>query len=153
MDVEEAIGKRRSIRRFKDDPLTPEEVERLLNAGRRTPSAGGRRPLKLYAIEQPEVKNKLMEAAIGQKSVGGAPVVIVVAADYPKIIAKYRNRGYRYAMIEAGHCGQNIALVAVSMGLGTVMIGAFNDNRVKEVLGIQEDPLYLIPVGRLPDAV
>ena len=153
LTVEEAIYKRRSIRYFKDDPLTPEEVEKLMNAGRKTPSAGARRPLKLLAIEQAEVKNKLMAAAIGQKSVGSAPLVIVIAADYPKIVAKYRNRGYRYAMLEAGHAGQNIALMAVSMGLGSVMIGAFSDNMVKAILEIQEDPLYLIPVGRLIDAV
>ncbi len=153
MEVEEAIYKRRSVRYFKDEPLTPEEVEKLMNAGRKTPSAGARRPLKLLAIEQTEVKNKLMAAAIGQKSVGAAPLVIVIAADYPKITAKYRSRGYRYAMMEAGHAGQNIALMAVSMGLGTVMIGAFSDNMVKAILEIQEDPLYLIPVGRLIDAV
>jgi nitroreductase len=45
--------------------------------------------------------------------------------------------------------GQNVSLQANALSLGTVMIGAFDDKQVKEILGIEEEPLYVIPVGRL----
>jgi nitroreductase len=149
MNVEEAIYKRRSIRQYKEESLTPEEIEKIRAAGLKVPSAGAIRPLKIYVVTEQEVKNKLMEAAISQAAVGLAPVVYVVAADFTRMSNKYRGRGHRYIHMEAGHCGQNIALMAVSMGLVSVMIGAFNDAKVKAVLGLTtEEPLYIIPVGR-----
>jgi len=148
MDVEEAILKRKSIRRFAQRPLAEEEIQTLLAVGRKTPSAGATRPLILFAVSDKELKDKLCEACLGQESVRNAPTCIVVAANY-NTFARYGRRGVRYTYMEAGHAGQNIALKAVEMGLGTVMIGAFKDSRVKEVLGIAEDPLYVILVGAI----
>ena len=51
--------------------------------------------------------------------------------------------------MEVGHVGQNISLQANALSLGSVMIGAFDDKQVKEILGINEDPLYIIPVGKI----
>lgn len=48
-----------------------------------------------------------------------------------------------------GHAGQNVSLQAIALGLGTVMIGAFEDKQVQEVLGIKGEPLYIIPVGKI----
>jgi len=151
MELKEAIEKRKSIRTFKDESLTEEEIQQLLWAGRKVPSAGARRPCILHVVIDKVLKERLCEAALDQKCIREAPVVIVVMADYLKATSKYHRRGYRYTFMEAGHIGQNISLMAVSLGLGCVMIGAFHDGQVKEVLGIVEDPLYLIPIGRLHD--
>jgi SagB-type dehydrogenase family enzyme len=78
-----------------------------------------------------------------------APFVIIVAADYDKIKRKYRRRGERYAILEAGHVGQNVHLMCEALGLGCVMIGAFSDRKVKAALSIDESPLYVIPVGKV----
>jgi nitroreductase len=51
--------------------------------------------------------------------------------------------------MEVGHVGQNISLQAVALNMGTVMIGAFDDQQVKEILKIEEEPLYIIPVGKI----
>jgi SagB-type dehydrogenase family enzyme len=91
----------------------------------------------------------LWVACLKQDAVSAAPAVIIVAANYGKIRRRYKGRGERYAILEAGHVGQNIHLQAQQLGLGCVMIGAFKNGRVKEVLGIEEDPLYVIPVGRV----
>jgi SagB-type dehydrogenase family enzyme len=58
-------------------------------------------------------------------------------------------RGPRYVYIEVGHAAQNLALQAVALGLGSVPVGAFDDGKVKDVLGVPQDhePLYLLPVG------
>lgn len=148
LSLEEAIKLRHSRRSYAEGDVTQEEIDKLLWAANCAPSAGGIRPLKIYVVREEEQRKQLCAAALYQEAVRNAPVSLVVAADYDKIMAKYKRRGSRYAILEAGHVGQNIALQAVALGLGTVMIGAFRDGAVKKVLGIPEDPLYIIPVGR-----
>jgi len=148
MLVEKAIELRHSRRSYSGGSITQEEIDKLLWAANRAPSAGGIRPLRVIVVQDEEKKKQLYAAALYQEAVLRAPIVLVVAANYPKIMAKYKRRGIRYALMEAGHAGQNIALQAVALGLGTVMIGAFRDGMVKGVLEIEEDPLYIIPVGR-----
>ena len=74
---------------------------------------------------------------------------IVIAADYGRTTGHYGQRGIRYVHMEVGHVGQNISLQANALNLGTVMIGAFEDGEIKEILGMREDPLYIIPAGRI----
>ena len=141
---------------------------------RTAPSAGARYPLELYVIAG-QVENlpagiyryiphrhalvrtavgdrrpELSEAALGQSCVRYAPAVFAFAAVYERTTARYRKRGIRYVHIEVGHAAQNLSLQAVSLGLGTVPVGAFRDDAVKRVLGLPdgEEPLYMIPVGR-----
>jgi SagB-type dehydrogenase family enzyme len=65
------------------------------------------------------------------------------------VTSKYGQRGIRYTHIEVGHIAQNIHLQAVALGLSSVPIGAFSDEKVKEILPLPEnhEPLYVIPVG------
>ncbi len=150
MELEEVINKRISIRHYKDEPVTEEEVSKLVSVGLKVPSAGGIHPIKIVVVYDKEVKERLCRAALGQKCVEEAFVDLVVLADYSKVTPRYHTRGYRYVLLEAGHVGQNISLMATSLGLGTVMIGAFRDADVKTVLGIEiEEPIYIIPVGRM----
>jgi SagB-type dehydrogenase family enzyme len=76
-------------------------------------------------------------------------VDIVVAAVYERTTQTYGSRGVRYVDMEAGHVGQNVYLMATAMGLGAVVIGAFHDEQVQQVLQLPKDqaPLYIIPVG------
>lgn len=150
MTLEEVISKRKSIRYYKEGGVTKEEIDKLLWSASHVPSAGGIHPLKIYVVIDTEVKGELCNACLGQECVRRASIDLVVSANYEPIISRYgKKRGYRYALMEAGHVGQNISLMAVSLGLGTVMIGAFKDDRVKEVLQMTEEPLYVIPVGRV----
>jgi len=100
-------------------------------------------------IKEGDFRQGLCDAALGQKAVAEAQIDIVIAADYGGICQRYGRRGVRYAYIEAGHIGQNIALQAIELGLGTVMIGAFRDGAVKALLEIKEEPIYIIPVGKM----
>lgn len=97
-----------------------------------------------------DFRNKLVEAALGQYSIATAPLCIVVCAEYSRTTNIYGQRGERYIHMEVGHAGQNISLQAIALGLASVMIGAFNDKEVCEVLKLNQQlrPLYIIPVGK-----
>jgi SagB-type dehydrogenase family enzyme len=144
------------------------------NLYRRTaPSAGATYPLEIYLVvgevnglekgiyyyspsrhtlerkKEQDIRNPLSNASLGQRMIEKAPIDIIIAADYGRTTSHYGQRGMRYVHMEVGHVGQNISLQAIALGLGTVMIGAFEDTQVKEVLGIEEEPLYIIPVGKI----
>ena len=97
---------------------------------------------------------ELEQAALGQSCISSAPAVIVISADFSRTTSVYGERGESYVYIEVGHAAQNIYLTCTAMGLGTVAVGAFHDNRVAEVLELPDDfiPLYLMPVGEPADS-
>ncbi|MBO3832083.1 MAG: SagB/ThcOx family dehydrogenase [Candidatus Brockarchaeota archaeon] len=94
----------------------------------------------------------LADAALDQAWVRNAAVNIVITAVYGRTTGKYGERWIRYVHFEAGHAAQNICLQAVALNLGLVTVGAFYDEQVKTVLSlpVEEQPLYIIPVGRKP---
>ena len=142
--------------------------------GRTAPSAGALYPLELYIVvgdvegidkgvykynreehelekvKEGDIRAELADAAIGQACIRDAAIDIVFTAVYERTTRKYGERGIRYVHMEAGHAAQNVYLQAVSLDLGTVVIGAFIDDRVKELVnaGEQEKTLYIMPVGR-----
>ncbi len=182
--VEQALLGRRSVRSYRDEPLTLEQVSQLLWAAqgvtepgrgfRTAPSAGALYPLELYLVagdveglsqgvyryapdrhelvqvKSGDVRDELTEAALGQPWVGEGAIVLVLSAVYERTTQKYGERGIRYVHMEAGHAAQNICLQAVSLNLGTVTVGAFGDDAVREILTMPDDeqPLYIIPVGK-----
>ncbi len=180
--MEEILLQRRSLREFRDAPLSDAELGQLLWAAqgitsergfRTAPSAGALYPLELYAataegvyhydprehgllaIGHRDTRQALYEAALRQEAVRQAPVVFLIAAVYARTEAKYgAERSPRYVHLEAGHAAQNLLLEAVALGLGAVPIGAFQDEQIQQVLGLPADhqPLYLIPVGQPLDA-
>lgn len=141
---------------------------------RTAPSAGALYPLELYVavgnvtdlpagiyhyqpdghvllkVSEGDKRIELSNVALGQSAVRDGAVVIVFAAIYERTTSKYGDRAIRYVHIELGHAAQNVYLQAVSLDLGTVVMGAFDDQKVKEIMHMQaqEQPLYLMPIGR-----
>ena len=142
---------------------------------RTAPSAGALYPIKVYIIignvinisdgiyryepkdhlllriAEGDRRDELYEAAMKQESIRAGETVIVLSANYEPTTSKYGERGVMFVHMEAGHVAQNICLQAVSLNLGVVTVGAFSDERVKEIVEMpeEENPLYLIPVGRI----
>ena len=106
-------------------------------------------PHSLRIVKEGDVREELSQAALGQEMIKDAPVTIIIAVDYRKTTTHYGERGIRYVHIEVGHIGQNSHLQVEALNLGTVMIGAFRDKSVEETLGIKEDPIYIVPVGKI----
>ena len=104
----------------------------------------------LEVLSKGDLRKDLSQRAFGQAMIAEAPVSIVISADYSRTTGRYGQRGRRYVDMEVGHAGQNIYLECEVLGLGTCAVGAFNDKSVKELLGIVEEPLYIMPIG-IPD--
>ena len=143
--------------------------------GKRTaPSAGALYPLEVYVVigningippgiykyhpkthqlgrvKEGDHRHDLASAALGQDWMTGAPCIVVIGGVYRRTEAKYGERAARYVQIEVGHAVENICLQAVALDLGSTMVGAFNDGKVKDVVGMRRDeqPLAIVPVGR-----
>ena len=104
--------------------------------------------LNLY--KEGDHRGKLAVAALDQDFISQAPVDIIICAIYERTSMYYGRRAERYVHMDAGHAGENIQLQAVALGLATVMVGAFDDERVSTVmdLGAEVKPLYIIPLGK-----
>jgi SagB-type dehydrogenase family enzyme len=143
---------------------------------RAAPSAGALYPIELYAVVhhvaglepgiyhyavqghalellQPgDFRTAVMHAGLWQAFLGQANVCFVLSAIFQRTRWKYRERTYRYVLLEAGHIGQNLYLAATSMGLGACAVGAFLDDDLNELLGLdgqKEAALYVISVGTM----
>jgi SagB-type dehydrogenase family enzyme len=177
LSLEETLLRRRSVRGFSSEQLSLSEISQLLWAAqgitdprgfRTAPSAGALYPLELYVVLEQgvfhydphahslttvtagDLRSDLYEVSLKQDPILDAPMILVVTAVFSRTEDKYGYaRSPRYVYLEAGHAAQNVLLQAVSLNLGAVPIGAFEDMRVQEVLGLPADhePLYLIPVG------
>lgn len=104
----------------------------------------------LTLIKTGDLRGELADAALGQKWVRDAPVIIVVCAVFERTVSRYGERGrVRYVPMEVGHLGQNVYLMATALGYGAVVVGAFHDDRVQAVISAkpEEVPMYIIPLG------
>ena len=96
-----------------------------------------------------DLRRAVSRDALSQMWMADAPLILVVTAEYRRVAVKYGDRGNRYAMIEAGHIGQNIFLQAEALGLKAAIVGAFDDRKLCETLAISRThaPLIMMPVG------
>lgn len=177
LSIEEAILKRRSVRSFTEKPLTLEQISQLLWSAqgitysrggyRSAPSAGATYPLEIYlvskegffhylpdnhSLEKISSQNYLIplaEASLDQEWVRNAAINLIITAIFERTTTRYGRRGISYVYIEVGHTAENVHLQALSLGLASVAVGAFDEEAVAKVLGLtsQVKPLYLIPIG------
>jgi len=103
----------------------------------------------LSLTQQGDARKGIAVASLGQIWMSYAPITFVITAEYSRITGKYGQRGIRYAMIEAGHIGQNIFLQSQALGLEAGIVGAFQDREVIQIMGIKSthEPLLIMPVG------
>lgn len=105
---------------------------------------------RLVRIAEGDIRSELAGAALGQKPVEDAAAVLVFTAVYERTTVRYGGRGVWYVHMEAGSVAQNIYLQAVSLELGTVFIGAVEDEIVKDLIKLPENerPIGVMPIGR-----
>lgn len=152
MTLEDIITTRRSVRKFTDEPISKEEILKLLDMARWAPYAS---PCwRFVVVEEQERKEQLAKAA-RQDWIAAAPVVIVVGADTQEFNESkawrwdsYKWRGLFYIQDTAAAI-QNLMLTAVDMGLGTCWIGSFNEGDVAKIVGFPASvrTVAMLPVG------
>lgn len=107
-------------------------------------------PHTLELLEEGDHRKELAKRALGQGFIADAPITIVVTGDVSRTAVKYGTRAERYVHMEVGHVGQNVALQAEALGLGTTTVGAFDDEKVRDLLSLPAglEVYYLLPVGK-----
>ncbi len=160
MDLFEAIRTRRSVRKYIDKPVEDEKLNAVLEAVRMAPSWANYQCWRLIVV-----KDKVAKAAISassyvesyfapkayksnpsMKALAEAPVVIVLCADPERSGSM---RGQSYYLVDAGLAAQNLMLAARGQGLGSVFVGVYDEEKVKELLNIPEGIriVGLFPLG------
>lgn len=146
MDVLSAIRGRRSVRSYSTREVEEEKLNKVLETARLSPSANNNQGWKFIVVRDEETRKKLVEAAGGQTFIGQAPVVIAACGTDPERIMKCGQ--YRYT-VDLSIAVAYMILEAYEQGLGTCWIGHFDEEVVKEILGIPRKVrvVAMIPLG------
>ncbi len=156
MDLLEIIKERRSIRRYQPKEVPEDALGKILEAVQWSPSWANTQCWDLVLVKDPEIKKRLQET-IGKgnpakKSIIEAPIIIAMCA-------KLKSSGYYkgevttkfgdWFMYDLGIATQSLCLMAHALGLGTVVVGLFDHDRVADILKIPEgfEVVTLIPLG------
>jgi nitroreductase len=146
MEFIDVIKTRRSVRKFKDQEIEPEKLERMLECARWSPSWANKQCWHFVAVSDREMIKKVSQTSMINKWLKTAPAIIVACAD-PK--ASGERNGIDYFTVDTAIAMEHLVLAAADQGLGTCWIGAFNEDKLKEILGIPENIrlVALTPVG------
>ena len=145
MDTFEAIYNRRSVRQYKDTPVSDDMLNKVLDAARWAPSWANTQCTRYVVVKDPAVKARLAETLNkgnpATEAIKQAPLVIVACAELGKSGyykgAIVTDRGEEWFMFDVGIAMQNLALAAQALGLGTAHVGYIPDSKkVDEILGL-----------------
>ena len=150
-DLLEVIRRRHSTRRMKDTPISRETIDRLFEAARLAPSWANTQCWDFIAVTDPEKRAALARAGGPKGAMPFAPLIVVACA---RPQASGSRAGLDYFMLDMGIAVEHLILAATELGLGTCWVGWFNEDLVKQVLGIPPEVrvVAMIPVG-VPDEV
>ena len=150
-DFLEIARSRQSVRAYTDKPVEKDKIERCLEAARLAPSACNAQPWKFVVVDNTELKNKIADATNNRvlplnHFTKQAPVHVVVVREKPNFTSKAGEmiRNKTYTLIDVGIATEHFCLQAASEGLGTCILGWFNEKRVKELIaseGVHHDNL------------
>jgi len=131
MSLLDVILNRRSIRRYENKEIPKEVLDKIVEAGRQSPSAANRQPYRFVIVTDSEIKKELKGRF--SRFLKDAPVVIVGCAN-PKALLTGK-----WATVDTTIALENMVLAAWSLGIGSCWIGSFNEEKAKELLKIPED--------------
>lgn len=150
MDFFEAVGKRRSVRKYESREVGRQELKQILDTINAAPSAGNLQGYEVVIVNDPATKEALTKAAYGQAFINEAPVSLVFCADHMRSAGKYGKRGAElYAVQDATIAAAYCQLAATALGLATVWVGAFDTKLVADAVNAPSHitPVAVIPIG------
>jgi nitroreductase len=141
MDVFEAIRTRRSIRKYRTEPIPNDRLEMIFEAARLAPSAGNRQPWRFVVVRDADRKKALAGAANNQSFLSEAAAIVAAVGD-PEVSTRWHEKDPMTAV-------EHMALAATTLGYGTCWIGAFDEDAVKRLLKIPAKMriIALLPIG------
>ena len=150
-ELDKVIRKRNRIRKYDQTREVPDNlINKMIDNASRAPSAGHTQVQEFVVIKDPSIKRKLRLASVNQEQVEEAPVLIVVCSNTSRSVGRYGERGKEfYSIIDGAFASMLILLTATNEGLGASFVGAFNDEKVSEILGLPEHvrPIGIIALG------
>ena len=150
MDFFDVIKTRKSIRTYTDEPISREVILKLMDVLNYLPSAGNLQPYEIILVDNSDTKKELYKASYYQESISKAPILFVILVDKEKSKKVYQERGEEmYSINDGTIVATYIQLAATALGLGSVWIGAFSDEKIINILNAPMNltPLCIIPVG------
>ncbi|MGM0613013.1 MAG: nitroreductase family protein [Bacteroidota bacterium] len=150
------VKHRQSTRKYSDNPVSRDTLETCIEAARLAPSASNSQPWKFIIVDDPELRSKVAgktwDTAIRfNKFTENAPVMVVITLEEPKIITQIGKAVKKkdWPHIDIGIAAEHFCLQAAEMGLGTCMIGWFNEKPIQKLLNIpkKRSIALLISVG------
>jgi nitroreductase len=156
MDLMEAIKGRRSIRKYKPDPVPEDALQKIMEAVRWAPSWANTQCWELIVVKDPKIKSELATALTktnpSLSSITEAPIVIVLCGK--KGVSGFKKGEAAtmkgdWLMFDTGIAMQTLCLTAHSLGLGTVVVGLFDHKRAEEILGVPQnvEVVAITPLG------
>ena len=143
MDFTALLHNRQSVRHYQDRPVEPEKITQLIEAVRLAPSASNSQPWKLIIVDAPELKDQVARATFStlvafNKFVPQAPVLAVLVVEKPKLITQIggRLKDRDFPLIDIGIAAEHFCLQAAELGLGTCMLGWFDEPAIQQLLHI-----------------
>lgn len=145
MTFSELINRRQSVRKYQEKPVEPEKIEKIIQAVHISPSACNSQPWKLIIVDEPVLKNEVAKATFSKtiafnRFAMEAPVIAVLVIEKAKLIAQIggsiKNQEYPY--YDIGIAAAHFCLQAAELGLGTCMIGWFDEKKIQKLLNIPE---------------
>lgn len=146
MNFQELLQHRQSVRRYLDTEVESDKLDKLVEAVRLSPSACNSQPWKLILVNEPELKDKVAKATFSKiisfnRFAAEAPVIAVFVIEKAKLIARIGGviKHQEYPEYDIGIAAAHFCLQAADLGLGTCMIGWFNEKRIRKLLHIPGD--------------
>lgn len=151
---------RQSVRKYEDQPIEADKLNQIIEACRIAPSASNSQPWKLIIVNEPSLKNEVAEATFNKavsfnKFAPQAAAVAVLVIEKPRLITQVggflKNR--EFPLIDIGIIAEHFCLKAAELGLGTCMLGWFNEKKIKNALSIPRGKRIglVITLGYAPD--
>lgn len=141
MNLYELIQKRQSDRKYDKRPVDREKVIKCLESARLAPSACNSQPWKFVVVDEPELLKEMASAAAGMgmnKFAAQAPVIVAVVLEKMNFTARIGSviKDKEYSLLDVGIAVEHFCLQATELGLGTCILGWFDEKKVKKLLGI-----------------
>jgi nitroreductase len=143
------LSKRRSIRSFKDDIVEESKLDTILDACNLAPSSGGLQTFEIYHIKNKEIQESLVSVAKDQTFIAQAPLVLVFCSNPSRSVERFGERSKLFSVQDATIAAAHAQLTVHALGLSTVWIGAFDENKVSEILHLPQGqrPVAILPIG------